>query len=357
MWRNTNETHDLVQYCKDGAANQVSQYIRKGMVGPDSDKCHRALCFASVFSNLDCMKILLEWGVSPNSEVDGGQRALHWCAESNAFDSAKLLLQYKADWRLQSRDGFTPLNLACKQTPPTLEVVKELMRHGAKPGPGDKANGLAAAVREVQLETLLTDLRQAATEEPDAEALAAADLEVWKAQREHMRLLAVRERHKAGVVLVELERKLAEELAEARTTKQSEEELAAELAEKRVQLQTVTCELSQLLKDLEEIRLHEMAMKEDVDKVSADLSERQSELRAAIAEKDACDRARLAAEEARIKAFHDTAHFEEDITQQRQYIDDLNSEIEAAERELENWMKDKEAARLLSEQANRLLQV
>merc|ERR1712232_835933 len=112
--------------------------------------------------------------------------------------------------------------------------------------------------------------------------------------------------------------------------------------------QTVTCELGQLIKDLEEVRLHEMAVREDVATVNADMAERESELRAAKSEKEACDRARLAAEEARLKAFEDTKHFGEDIESQRKYIIELNSEIATAEQELESWMRDKEAARLLS---------
>merc|ERR1712232_1129327 len=97
--------------------------------------------------------------------------------------------------------------------------------------------GLAQVQKEATLDKLAIQLREYAKLQSNEVEILAMDSEVWRVQREHMRLLTAQAEMKAGLTLVGLERDIINERKAAEDSKKSEEQLAAELAEKRVILQ------------------------------------------------------------------------------------------------------------------------
>lgn len=346
--------HELVIAARSGWLDVVKGILDKGLVHNTSDKCERALLAAIAASQLDIMKVLLDFGVNPTSKNDG-QISICFCAEKGLMAAAKLLLAYKADTNAKTVDGMTAMTIACHNRPPRLEMCKELLRAGARIGPQDNAIGLAQVVKEVQMEKFADDLRKKAEIMVASAEITAVEEQVWKFQREHMRLLMTREEQRTGVMLIDAERRREEMRAEARESHKTEEQLAFQLNEKKVSLQAVTGDVRQLRDDLEDAEKAEAAARAERDKVASELAGQQGFVQAALAEKKESDRLHALSEQARDEAMRRYAEMESESAEARRRKDELQSEIREAEREYRNWMRAKEQAQKLTAQAHQLL--
>jgi len=348
------DNHELVVACKDGNEQVVSGILKKGLLQPSSEKCIRALVVACQGNKIECIKQLLTFGVPGNTSQDG-IFALHIVAEAGFDKAARLLLAHKADFEQKSLEGFNAMNMAVMAKPPRLNVVKELLRVNAQIGPNDKASGISACVKEVEMEKLTEELRTYLDIKVTAADISAVDGEVWKHQRTHMRLLVEREEQKAGSLLVDLEGRLSEEQAQARELQGAEEQLAFDLNEKRVRNQSISSELNQILRDLEDVLQKQVEMKAENEKVTAELNAERKLVKGALKEKEESDKARIAGEEARDEAQAITKKLEEELVEARKENETIMSQLRAARAELKGWMDDKEAAAKLTTQAHRIL--
>merc|ERR1712048_743477 len=138
--------------------------------------------------------------------------------------------------------------------------------------------GLAAVQREATLDRLAIELREYSKLQSNAEDLLTIDSQVWKIQREHMRLLSQQAEMKAGETLVGLERDLLLEKEAAEHSKVVEMQLAADLGEKRVILAAENLAHTQVNKDLENIRNSESVIADEDEALMSEIKERQSEL-------------------------------------------------------------------------------
>jgi len=348
--------HELNVYAKEGRTDEVKRFLGLGKLPTHSDKCERALITAVQFNKIDCIRALLEFGVSASSRIDG-QIAICVCAEKNYDNAAKLLLAYKADYTVKTSDGMNALTIAVKKMPPALDVVKELLRAGAKVSATDQCGGLAAVVKEVNIEMLANELKKMADVDiAQVQAdIAAADKEVWKHQREHMRLLIQKEEQKAGVLVIHFEKETDQQRAESRVDQKSEDSLAHDLNEVKVVLQSVTADTLQLIKDLDEAESAEAKMCTERDVVATELAGQQGFVKVAVDEMTASDRLRVASEKVRDEALAQTAEMETEFEAANKHRDLLNSELRDAEKDYKQWMRAKEQAASLTAQAQRLL--
>merc|ERR1712137_814094 len=149
-------------------------------------------------------------------------------------------------------------------------------------------------------------------------------------------------------MLVDLEKRLQEEQAEAREMRDVEEKLAYELNDKRVRNQTVSSELNQILRDLDDAQQKQAATQAENDKVTAELNAEKKLVRGALSDKEKADKARIAGEEARDEAQAQTKLLEEELNEARKENDTIMQQLRAARAELKGWMDDKEAAAKLT---------
>lgn len=89
------------------------------------------LILAASDNQIECMKVLLDLGLSPNAPDGESQNALHLCAAYGYTEGAKLLLQAGADVNMLSpaHGGSTPLMLAAKNN--HTECARLLVESGA----------------------------------------------------------------------------------------------------------------------------------------------------------------------------------------------------------------------------------
>jgi len=75
-----------------------------------------ALHLAMFQSNLNVVKLLLDYGFDPNAKIEhNGYTPLHNAVAANNVAAARLLLQYGANKNIRDCDGLTPLDKARKE--------------------------------------------------------------------------------------------------------------------------------------------------------------------------------------------------------------------------------------------------
>ena len=75
-----------------------------------------ALHLAMFQSNVEIVKLLLDYGFDPNAvAVKNGFTPLHNAVAANNAAAARLLLQYGANKRIRCNEGYTPLDMARKR--------------------------------------------------------------------------------------------------------------------------------------------------------------------------------------------------------------------------------------------------
>ena len=84
-----------------------------------------ALHLAIFQSNINVVKLLLDYGFDPNAVTTGkGYTPLHNAVLANNAEAARLLIQYGARKRIRCSDGFTPFDLAKKrEIGPLIQIL------------------------------------------------------------------------------------------------------------------------------------------------------------------------------------------------------------------------------------------
>lgn len=111
---------------RNGNAEKLKELLQAGAeLTPD------LLILAASDNQIECMKVLLDLGLSPNAPDGESQNALHLCAAYGYTEGAKLLLQAGADVNMRSpaHGGSTPLMLAAKNN--HTECARLLVESGA----------------------------------------------------------------------------------------------------------------------------------------------------------------------------------------------------------------------------------
>jgi palmitoyltransferase ZDHHC13/17 len=123
---------NAIEAVQFGDMQTVRQMINEQIVSAnstDDDEC--TLAHWAAINNRNALLVyLIEHGAKVN--VLGGvlmESPLHWAVRKNFFRTVKILIQNGADPSLQSRDGVSPLLLAC--TLGNVEMSYFLIAHGA----------------------------------------------------------------------------------------------------------------------------------------------------------------------------------------------------------------------------------
>jgi len=338
----------------NGDAASLRDLIAKKSTKPDASKAVEALSRASAKGHANVLRVLLEWGVSPDSKDQTGRPALHAACEAGAPASVAVLCEHGVNLNQLDSNGSTAFSLAIKNK--QMPCCKELLRGGAALPQGELAAGLAAVLREVQLEKLNAELVAAAeTPEVTSAEINAADPRVWECQREHMRLLRLRETQRAGKALANFDVRAAAELEAAQRSINEEAASQAALKEKKVELQALKGNIVMLNKEVNAETNEEMKLDAADAKLRAEIQQRMQELSAAESEVEA-SKSGFAGEEGRIaEAEGRWRRLEFEVAQQRQYNEMEVEELQAAQEEFERWKRDREAAFQLTAQAHKLL--
>ena len=84
---------------------------------------------ASLYGNLETVKILLEQGADVDLQSNDGNTALIYASRDGNLETVKFLLEQGADINLQSNDGWTALIMALRFG--NLGIMKFLLEQGA----------------------------------------------------------------------------------------------------------------------------------------------------------------------------------------------------------------------------------
>jgi len=323
-------------------------------VKPDGPKALDAIFTAAEKNVVEVVQLMLEWGTPLEAKDITGRRTLHFAAGAGSAAVVKLLCGRGVDIEARDKDGATALKVAIKLQ--QMKSAKELLMFDAELPTDASAPGLATCVREAQMDKLALRLK-GLSEQPEVtnEELSEADVGVWQCQREHMRLLRLREEQRAGSALFRFDERTALEQAAAERSKLMESEHASAIGEKRVHLMKVRTDLTTLLRDLQGVQSTEMQMKAEDDVLRAELSEQRDELSAINSEIEA-RRSRVAGEQEELEmAEVRWQGLESEISEQREENKDEAAELLAAQNELLGWRRDREAAAKLTAQAHKLL--
>lgn len=121
----------LLTAIKNNDTAQVRSLLKNvADISITDDDSDNVLMYAALYSTTDCMKHLLQKGVSPNAKNKLGETAIMWC--SNDIEKTKLLLEYKADVNTKTTDGNTPFLVACVGHA-QYDMIKLYLQHGADP--------------------------------------------------------------------------------------------------------------------------------------------------------------------------------------------------------------------------------
>jgi len=326
---------------------------------PTGDRAAHAIVAGAAKNQAAAVRIFLDWGTPTEVSNKAGQKLLHVATAAGAAQTIELLCSRKADIHRLDHNGASPLTLALKAK--KLPVIKELMRAGAQlpdKEVKDPFPGLANVIQEVHLEKLTFELKSAqGRNEVCQENLNDIDTEVWKVQKEHMRLIRVFEEQKAGSVLVTLEEKTRSEREEVEKAKALEAQLKKEVEKIRVDLVAAESHFNDAFKELMNTEAAEALVREEDRLIRGELAEGKQELDSAKSELKASEKTLADKTALRDKNQAEQQVFEGECKEAHSRRDSIRSELEEARDELEGWQANREAAAALTAQAHRLLGV
>lgn len=363
------DNDELLAAVESGVAADVQKITRKNVYTPDQRKSKRAAVIASEKNLVKCLEVLLAWGVSTEAtnDIDGetGATCLHVAAKYASMDTLKFLLRRRANVNAKQGEGLTPVQCAIAQankeaapgaaSAKHIEAIKMLLKNGAKITNADHATGLAVAVREVQFEAVTTSLREATLRQVTTAHLEEAEARVKEAMAEHLELIEHRERAKAGQQLIEFEAVIKAEMLVAQRSKTSAAKLQMQLNERSILYEGARKELEGVDRDMVELGEELQEFEAQQEALTTELEERHAELEQHNSELGELRSTRQEAEDAHDEAEARHGEWESEVAASRARAAEVKAEVVAARGELRGWLKDKEDAHRLTEQAKQVL--
>jgi ankyrin repeat protein len=166
----------LMYALRNGNRQQFSRELRENSksVNGKGQGGWTPLMFASLYGDVEDVRLLLAQGANPNAQNDGGGTALMYATDD--AEKTRVLLDRGADANARSGEGRTALLIAVGRAGSNA-VVKLLLESGASTSvrlpDGRGALQLAVAARDVSLLSLLLDHGAGRTPLPLANALLA----------------------------------------------------------------------------------------------------------------------------------------------------------------------------------------
>lgn len=122
----------LALAAKSGSAVIVERLLKAGVdANSTSGEGETALMTASMNGNADAVKMLLVHEAKVNTvEPFRGQTALMWAAGEGNAKAAELLVEFGANVKAKSKNGFTPFLFAVRNH--RIDAAKVLLEHGAE---------------------------------------------------------------------------------------------------------------------------------------------------------------------------------------------------------------------------------
>jgi ankyrin repeat protein len=110
-------THAIINASYRGDEGMVRTILSTGTDKDVRDALGSTALHAAMYqSNLMVIKLLLDNGFDPNArDTKHGHTPLHNAVAANNVGAARMLLQYRADKNIKSKEGLTPLDKARKE--------------------------------------------------------------------------------------------------------------------------------------------------------------------------------------------------------------------------------------------------
>lgn len=345
---------DLCQAASDGDLLNLRAAMKQAGTRPDGKRSQTALVCAVVGNRIDAVKTLLDWGVTADSQDDQRRPALHLACSSGFAEAVRELLANGADTLATDAENNTAMSISVQGK--QLQCAKALLKAGAKLEADQTCPGLPKIIAEVQLEELVDELKGfAESSSSDTKELIAASQMVWQAQKDHMRLLTMREEQKAGMLVTDLDQRLKSEMETFANAKKSEDALAKEFADLRVSLQTVETGHGLSRSQMESTELAARRAVEEEAEADNEYKAMLAELSKAQADKEAVDRDIMEKEMARDEALALANELQEQANALKSRNKELSDTLKAESGQLRGWERDQEAAAALTAKAHDLL--
>lgn len=347
---------NLCQAATDGDLEALSAAIKTaGPRANNQTKAKTALVCAAAGNRVDALLLLLDWGVSADCEDDNKQRPLHVACSSGFSQVAQELLKRNADFKALDAENNSALTVAVNSK--QLQCAKALLKAGAKLGPNDNQTaGLSKILAEVEIEAVVDQLKDfVANSDSITDDLVDADGKVWESQKDHMRLLTMREEQKAGNLVANLDHRLETEMECYLNVKKSEDALSKELSDLRANLQSVESSFGPMRSQIDATEASAKKAAEEEREGEVEYKAVTAALAKDQAEKDAVDRDVEMKEKARDEALAQVVGLQQEVNAVKLRNKDLAEELKAESAQLRGWERDKEAAAALTEKAHALL--
>jgi ankyrin repeat protein len=191
-------TADLVTAIRNAEVSALRQLLDKGVgVNARDAEGNTPIVLASLYASPECVELLIEKGADPNATNAAGATALIRAATN--FEKARLLVAARANVRVRTALGNTPLILAARRAG-NSQTVRLLLEHGADATECNDAGVspvlAAAASGDVDTMRLLLDAGAKADDSPTSNQQRTADVaagfrtpQMWAAYRNDVRMV------------------------------------------------------------------------------------------------------------------------------------------------------------------------
>lgn len=131
-----------------------------GIEGFDGDK-RTAIIWASFFGQIEILIWLINKGADVNHQDRIGYSCLHFCAQEQNVEAARILLENGADPNILDEHENSPLWTAIFNSRGKLDLVRLLRLQGADPKPknkhGKSPNDLAISIYNKEIDELIKE--------------------------------------------------------------------------------------------------------------------------------------------------------------------------------------------------------
>mmetsp|Transcript_44054 Transcript_44054/g.113933 ORF Transcript_44054/g.113933 Transcript_44054/m.113933 type:complete len:207 (-) Transcript_44054:68-688(-) len=187
------------------------------------------------------------------------------------------------------------------------------------------------------------------------EQLEELEKAVWVNQREHVRLLRLREGQKARTKLSTLEEQRKLEADAQAASAATEAELDAQIRDRRVDVQSLKAEFSETCLRLVKLEEDQEKALADDRRVAAELAEQTEILQKEFDELAEMERMWAEQQETLTEATNRRKALEAELAEEHEKNAGIDAELQAALVELRGWERDRERAAALTAKAQELL--